>query len=229
MDKNNYLQKLKEFENKINVKFNNIGLLKQAFTHSSYANENDLCSNERLEFLGDAVLEIVVSDFLYQIYPLKDEGYLTKKRAKNVCESALCKVAKELDLGAILLLGRGEESSAGRKKCSTLSDAFEALLGAIYLDQGLATIFEILEKYLVDEIVNDSLIFEDYKSSLQEFVQADKKRSITYKLIKNEGPAHDRTFTISVYMDNIKMGIGVGKTKKEAEQNAAKEALNKLA
>ncbi len=219
-----------EFQKLHNLNFKDESLLVKAFTHSSYANEHGCESNERLEFLGDAVLEIAVSEFLYENFPAKDEGYLTKKRAKNVCEPALCIIAHHMDLGKYLLLGKGEESSGGRDKCSTLSDVFEALLGAVYLDRGFVEIFKILDRYLFTQLIDDSFDVDlDYKSKLQEFVQSDSKRSINYILISEEGPPHNKSFTFSVNMDEIEMGRGTGRTKKVAEQNAAAEALNKLA
>lgn len=225
-----YKDLLLEFQKKNNLNFKDPSLLEKAFTHSSYANENNCESNERLEFLGDAVLEIAVSEFLYENFPTKDEGFLTKKRAKNVCEPALCAIARRMELGELLLLGKGEAASGGREKCSTLSDAFEAMLGAIYLDRGFVEIFKILDRYLFTQLLDDSFVVDqDFKSSLQEFVQADSKRSITYKLVGEEGPPHNKMFTFAVLMDDIEMGRGQGRTKKLAEQNAAKEAIEKLA
>lgn len=221
---------LEAFQKKNNLSFKDSSLLTKAFTHSSYANEHNCESNERLEFLGDAVLQIAVSEFLYENFPNQDEGFLSKKRAKNVKEPALCIIARNMNLGEMLLLGNGEEITGGREKDSNLADAFEAVLGAIYLDRGFVEIFKVLDRYfftylLEGEIQDD----QDHKSSLQEFVQADDKRSISYKLIDEEGPPHNKIFTIAVYMDEIEMGIGKGKSKKNAEQAAAKEALNKVA
>ncbi|XMB66119.1 ribonuclease III [Mycoplasmatota bacterium zrk1] len=225
-----YLNKLVEFQKSHDLVFKDIDLLKKAFTHSSYANEHNVDCNERLEFLGDAVLQIAVSEFLFENFPNEDEGFLSKKRAKNVCESALCVIAKKMNLGDYLLLGRGEEQSNGDKKCSTLSNTFEALLGAIYLDRGFNEIFKILDRYLFTQLLDDQFEVErDYKSSFQEYVQSDTKRSIDYRLISETGPAHNKFFEIAVYMDEIRMGVGRGKTKKEAEQNSAREALTKLA
>lgn len=221
---------LEEFQKRNNLNFKDPSLLMKAFTHSSYANENNCESNERLEFLGDSVLQIAVSEFLYENFPNEDEGFLSKKRAKNVKEHALCFIAREMELGEMLLLGNGEEITGGRDKDSNLADAFEALLGAIYLDRGFVEIFKILDRYffvhlLEDNIGND----QDYKSKLQEFVQADDKKSIEYRLIKEEGPPHNKMFTIGVFMDDIAWGHGTGKSKKSAEQSAAKEALKKMA
>ncbi len=225
-----YADQLEEFQVKHQVRFLNPALLQQAFTHSSYANEHQLVSNERLEFLGDAVLEIAVSEFLYENFPHESEGFLTKKRAKNVCEPALCLIANKMNLGAMMLLGKGEEESGGREKCSTLSDAFEALLGAIYLDRGYSGIFDVLDPYLFTQLLDDDFeVDQDFKSNLQEFVQADSKEAIEYRVIEEIGPPHNKTFTCAVYMGTLKMGVGTGRTKKEAEQSAAKSALEKLA
>lgn len=225
-----YADQLEQFQVTHQVRFMNPALLEQAFTHSSYANEHQLVSNERLEFLGDAVLEIAVSEFLYENFPNESEGFLTKKRAKNVCEPALCLIANKMNLGAMMLLGKGEEESGGRDKCSTLSDAFEALLGAIYLDRGYNGIFDVLDPFLFTQLLDDDFeVDQDFKSNLQEFVQADSKAAIEYRVIEEIGPPHNKMFTCAVYMGSLKMGIGNGKTKKEAEQSAAKSALEKLA
>jgi len=221
---------LEEFQKKNNLSFKNPSLLKKAFTHSSYANEKNCESNERLEFLGDAVLQIAVSEFLYENYPDENEGFLSKTRAKNVKEPALCSIARTMELGTMLLLGNGEEITGGRDKDSNLADAFEALLGAVYLDRGFVEIFKILDRYFFTFLLSNNLKKDhDFKSNLQEYVQADDKRSIEYRLIKEDGPPHNKIFTIAVYMDDIEMGIGEGKSKKSAEQNAAKEALAKVA
>jgi ribonuclease-3 len=225
-----YADQLEQFQVTFQLRFLNPALLQQAFTHSSYANEHQLVSNERLEFLGDAVLEIAVSEFLYENFPNESEGFLTKKRAKNVCEPALCLIANKMKLGEMMLLGKGEEESGGREKCSTLSDAFEALLGAIYLDRGYSGIFDILDPFLFTQLLNDDFeVDQDFKSNLQEFVQADSKAAIEYRVIEEIGPPHNKVFTCAVYMGTLKMGVGKGKTKKEAEQSAAKSALEKLA
>jgi len=225
-----YSQMIEDFEAKFGLHFLNKELLIQAFTHSSYANEHGTLSNERLEFLGDAVLEIAVSEFLYENFPEEPEGVLTKKRAKNVCEPALCLIANRMNLGEMMRLGKGEEESGGREKCSTLSDAFEALLGAIYLDRGYSGIFDILDPYFFTQLMDDNFeVDEDYKSNLQEYVQADSKQAIDYRVIEEVGPPHNKTFTCGVFMGGIKMGTGQGRTKKEAEQAAAKSALQKLA
>lgn len=220
---------IKELEMMFDLRFNNYQLLIRALTHSSYANENNCLSNERLEFLGDAVLDLLVGKFLYDHIP-ESEGILTKKRAQEVCEEALYKYAKSFHLGDYLLLGKGEELSNGRDKPAVLADAFEAFLGAIYVDKGLLEVNKVLEK-IVFPIIIKNLHKEDndYKSKLQELLQSDK-RSLRYEIISESGPAHDKEFVSRVYMDdNIVMGEGSGKSKKEAEQSAAFAALEKLA
>ena len=224
------IQRLEEFQKIHNLSFKDPSLLVKAFTHSSYANEHGTESNERLEFLGDAVLQIAVSEFLFENFPNKDEGFLSKKRADNVRKSACFVIAERMNLGPYLLLGNGEEASGGRDKFATLANSFEAVLGAIYLDRGFVEIFKILDRYLFTHLLDETFeINLDNKSKLQEFVQADSKRSINYILLSEDGPPHNKTFTISVNMDEIEMGRGTGHTKKVAEQNAAAEALNKLA
>jgi len=220
---------IKELEMMFDLRFNNYQLLIRALTHSSYANENNCLSNERLEFLGDAVLDLLVGKFLYDHIP-ESEGILTKKRAQEVCEEALYKYAKSFHLGDYLLLGKGEELSNGRDKPAVLADAFEAFLGAIYVDKDLLEVNKVLEK-IVFPIIIKNLHKEDndYKSKLQELLQSDK-RSLRYEIISESGPAHDKEFVSRVYMDdNIVMGEGSGKSKKEAEQSAAFAALEKLA
>lgn len=214
------------------LNFKNIGLLERALTHSSYVNEmkDPGRDNERLEFLGDAVLELAMSSYLYKKHPEAEEGQLSKLRAQYVCESALAFYAQTINLGSFLRLGKGEESSGGRERPAILADAFEATLGAIYLDQGFQAAYKFLDEVVFTQLENGVVIdVKDYKSRLQELVQADSNRSIYYKTVSESGPAHNRTFTVEVYMDNILMGTGSGHSKKEAEQQAAKEALNKVA
>ena len=217
---------LNEFEKIIGYKFNNIAYLKEALTHSSFANENNLSSNERLEFLGDAVLELAMSKYLFSVISL-DEGVLTKTRAKAVCEEALDIYAEKINLNKYLFLGKGEELTGGRTRPAIIADAFEAVLGAVFLDGGFEAANKIVEK--IDLPYFDSVIkFKDYKSILQEKLQSEK-RTIRYEIVKDEGPANDKTFEAVVYMDEILMGRGVGKTKKEAQQMRAKSALEKEA
>jgi ribonuclease-3 len=220
---------LKELEKYFNLDFSDQDLLKKALTHSSYANEHNCESNERLEFIGDAVLDLLMGNYLYEKYPRFDEGNLTKQRAKNVCESALVEYAKKCELNKYMLLGKGEEKSGGRNRVALQADAFEALIGAVYMDKGLNECYKIFDKIvipLVEEEREDN--FVDYKSYLQELVQSDK-RSLEYRIVDEIGPSHNKTFVTRVYMDQILMGEGSGKTKKEAEQNAAEMALKKLA
>ncbi len=200
-------------------------ILSEALTHSSYANEKNTENNERLEYLGDAVLELCMSDYLFRNYKLS-EGEMTKKRAQSVCEDALVVYAEKINLPKYVKLGHGEETSGGRERKAIIADAFEALLGAIYLDQGFNSAQEFFNTVIVPNLVETTSI-KDYKSTLQEHVQADK-RSLTYSISKEEGPAHNRTFESVCEMDGIILGKGTGKTKKEAEQNAAKQALDIL-
>lgn len=214
---------------KLGVIPTNTKLYQTAFSHSSYVNENHLKADyERLEFLGDAVVELVISDYLYRNKNFK-EGDMTKIRASYVCENALYEYAKDLCLSDYIKVGHGEEIDGGRFKKVIQADIFEALMGALYLDLG----FEIVKKVILDIIVpyieNPNIIFfNDYKSVLQEYVQTEQ-RSLVYELVGEEGPAHNKTFTIVVKIDNIIYGRGVAPSKKEAEQEAAKNALDKLA
>ena len=217
---------LKELEKELNYEFKNKELLKTALTHTSYANEHKVSSNEKLEYLGDAVLELAMSQNLYHKLAL-DEGVLSKTRAKAVCKEALNVYASKINLASYLLLGNGEEHSGGRSRPAIIADAFEAVLGAIFLDSNFETAYKVVEKVVIPyyEIVTQ---IKDYKSIFQEKVQADK-RTLHYEIVKDEGPANDKYYEAVVYMDKILMGRGSGKTKKEAEQNAAKEALSKEA
>lgn len=214
-----------EFEGVIEYKFKDVNLLKEALTHSSYANEHGLKSNERMEFLGDAVLELAMSKHLFNAIDL-DEGVLTKTRAKAVCEEALDLYASKINLPKYIMLGKGEENSGGRQRPAIIADAFEAVLGAVFLDGGFEAAFEIVKKFIIPFF--KELQFKDYKSILQEKLQSEK-RNIRYEIIKDFGPANNKTFEAAVYMDDILMGTGVGKTKKEAQQQAAKSALAKEA
>ena len=223
------MRETKELEKYFDLDFNDKQLLITALTHSSYANENKTESNERLEFIGDAVLDLLMGKHLYIKHKDFNEGDLTKTRAKNVCESALVDYAKECNLKDYLFLGHGEEKSGGRERIALQADAFEALIGAVYLDKGLAEATKIFDKIVVPLSSIDKVDdFVDYKSHLQELVQSDK-RSLEYKVVMESGPSHNKTFITRVYMDGIVMGEGQGKSKKEAEQNAAEAALKKLA
>ncbi len=215
-----------ELESKINYNFKNKSLLFLALTHSSYANEHSLVSNERLEFLGDAVLELAMSKYLYN-NETQDEGILTKKRAKLVCENALNIYASKIDFNKYILLGHGEEATGGRNRKAIIADALEALLGAVFLDGGFDKALSLVLNLFVPYI-NEALKNQDYKSILQEKLQSEK-RSIHYEIVKESGLPNDKTFEAIVYMDEIIMGRGIGKSKKEAEMEAAKNALEKEA
>ena len=214
---------------KLNISPKNKKLYVTAFSHSSYANEHKAKNDyERLEFLGDAVLDLVVADYLYSNQKEK-EGEMTKIRASYVCENALFEYSMNLGLNEYIKVGHGEEKEGGKFKKAIVADIFEALIGAIYLDLGYATARKTVLQIIVPYIENsDITFFSDYKSALQEYVQTVQK-SLTYNLIKEEGPAHERVFTVEVEVDGITYGVGVGQSKKEAEQEAAKEALKKLA
>ncbi len=220
---------MEELEKFFGLDFKNKALLKTALTHSSYANEHKCESNERLEFIGDAVLDLIMGKYLFQENKNYNEGDLTKKRAKNVCESALVEYAKACNLKEYLFLGKGEEKSNGRDRVALQADAFEALIGAVYIDKGLEETYKIFDKVVITIMNDDSEDnFVDYKSYLQELVQSDK-RSLEYRVVSESGPSHNKVFTTRVYMDEILMGEGMGKSKKEAEQNSAEMALKKLA
>lgn len=214
---------------KLNISPKNKNLYITAFLHSSYVNEHKAKNDyERLEFLGDAVLDLVVADYLYSNQKEK-EGEMTKIRASYVCENALFEYSMNLGLNEYIKVGHGEEKEGGKFKKAIVADIFEALIGAIYLDLGYATARKTVLQIIVPYIENPNItFFSDYKSALQEYVQTVQK-SLTYNLIKEEGPAHERVFTVEVEVENIIYGIGIGQSKKEAEQEAAKEALKKLA
>lgn len=223
------MQKLDEFQALIGYQFQNEGLLRQALTHSSYANEKHmkkLSDNERLEFLGDAVLEIVSSEFLYTSYPNHPEGELTKLRASIVCEPTLALCTQEIHLGDFLFLGKGEDHTGGRNRKSILSDALEAVIGAIYLDGGFASAKEFVCKYILTDIEKKHL-FYDSKTILQEVIQSTHQQ-MEYVLVNEEGPDHNKTFTVEVHIGKEFISKGTGHTKKAAEQEAAYLALLKL-
>lgn len=227
-------EKLDTLLNKLGISFKDINIYHIALTHTSYANENKhllLAHNQRLEFLGDAVLELVVSDYLYNKFRGFPEGLLTKTRAAVVCEPSLAKVATEINLGTYLKIGRGEERSGGRKRPSLLADAFESLIGAVYLDQGMHIANEFILRLLaetIDQMAEKAGKIGDFKTELQETVQQKSDLTVTYTIIKEEGPDHDKTFTSSVALNHNTWGTGSGRTKKEAEQDAARQALEKI-
>lgn len=235
MKKNNNKEKNFDFlENELNYTFKDKNFLKTALTHSSYANENKLGiinSNERLEFLGDAILNLMVSQYLYKKYPNYPEGELTKIRAKVVCESSLAYIARKIQVGEYLLLGKGEESTGGRERESILADTIEAIIGAVYMDSDYNTTNESLrdkfENNIVKAVANGDL-FSDYKTELQEKYQKHSKSKIEYIIFKEEGPEHNKIFFMNVYLNGEIIGSGEGRNKKEAEQMAAKKALISL-
>ena len=218
-----------ELFERLKIKPKNIGLYKTAFSHSSYANEHKAKQDyERLEFLGDAVVDLVVADYLYS-NKKENEGEMTKVRASYVCENALYEYSMSLELNNYIKVGHGEEKEGGKFKKAIVADIFEALVGAIYVDLGYATARKTVLNIIVPYIENPNItFFSDYKSALQEYVQTTQK-SLHYELIKEEGPAHNRSFTVQVIIDDIVYGTGVSGSKKEAEQEAAKVALGKLA
>ena len=223
-------QKLEELQRKIGYRFRDKDLLLSALMHSSYTNEHHLPKykcNERLEFLGDAVLELISSEFLFFQNRKTPEGELTRTRASMVCEPSLAFCAKEIDLGHYLLLGKGEEVTGGRGRDSITSDALEALIGAIYLDGGFANAKEFIHKFVLNDLENKKL-FYDSKTILQEMVQAGFEEMLSYHLIKEEGPDHNKIFFVEVWIGEACFGEGMGRTKKAAEQEAAYRAILKL-
>ena len=224
------MEKLQELQEKIGYQFHDVRLLKHALTHSSYANEHRMPkhrNNERLEFLGDAVLELVSSEFLFNREKTMPEGEMTKIRASLVCEPTLAFCTREIQLGQYLLLGKGEDLTGGRERASIVSDAMEALIGAIYLDGGFANAKEFILRFILSDIEHKQLFF-DSKTILQEMVQSEGKEGLTYELLREEGPDHDKRFVVQVLIGKEPAGQGSGRTKKAAEQEAAYAALCKL-
>lgn len=211
---------------------NNKELSTKAFTHRSYLNEakRTMESNERLEFLGDSILSFIISEHLFNTYPDFNEGILTNLRSLVVNTKSLAKEAHNLDFGQYLLLSKGEEESKGRKNDSILANTFEAFIGALYMDQGIPAVKKFLEDTLIPHIEEyvEKKVFKDPKSLLQENVQAKKQNSPSYKVLNEEGPAHAKIFTVGVFIENENCGIGTGHTKQEAEERAAKQALEKI-
>ena len=227
------IEKMKELESIINYIFRDKNLLLLALTHSSFANEKrneGLESNERLEFLGDAILNIVTSEHIYKNYPELPEGEMTKTRASIVCEGSLVKCANKISLGKFLLLGKGEESTGGRSRTSILSDAFEALIGGLYLDSGLPEAGKFISSTMKELFsnFNGCDVFTDYKTQFQEIIQKNSDQKISYTIIDEKGPDHDKLFIAQLSVGDKIYGTGKGKSKKEAEQNAAKEAISKM-
>lgn len=228
------IESLSILENKINYIFNDKNLLNNAFVHKSYTNENSSLrgkSNERLEFLGDAVLELVYTKILYSRYKNKDEGYLTKLRANLVCEKSFSEIADILELPNYLLLGKGEELTGGREKPSIKADLFEAFIGALYQDAGFDFIYNFILGQIsdrLDEIGSNGNSITDYKSYLQELIHKKYNVNCIYVLSNESGPSHDKEFIVDVFVEERKIGSGIGKNKKQAQQMAAKDALVNL-
>ena len=221
---------MEALEEKLGYRFANRALLENALTHSSYANENrakGVQSNERLEFLGDSVLGMVVADYLYRTHPDLPEGDLTRTRAALVCEESLAEVAQVLELGAYLKLGKGEEAGGGRTRPSITADAVEAVLAAVYLDGGIGSARKLIQRFILDKEEEKSAS-RDYKTALQELVQRESGQVLQYHLTGEEGPDHDKRFFVEVTLNGAPIGAGQGRSKKEAEQMAAQAAIEKL-
>lgn len=216
-------------EKNLGYTFKNKSLLSNALTHSSYANEvrGGVTSNERLEFLGDSVLSIIVSEYLYSEFSKLPEGELTKLRASLVCEKSLCAFSRELEVGRFLRLGKGEDKGGGRERNSILADAFEAILAAMYLDGGIEVARKHVMRFILSELEHtDDEVFKDYKTALQEIIQRNPEEAVSYILTAESGPDHDKRFTVEVHLNSNVIGVGSGKSKKQAEQMAAKQALH---
>lgn len=216
---------MKELERKIGYCFKDKELLRLALTHSSYANERDRKEdNERLEFLGDSVLGFITAEYLFSVLKSKAEGDLTKLRANAVCEKSLAGFAREIDLGDYILLGKGEKMTGGSQRPSILSDAFESVIAAIYLDGGMDEAKKFVLRF-VSESTTDTAQATDYKTLLQEIIQKNPDEHLTYRLVAESGPDHHKEFTVEVYLNSNCVGTGTGLSKKKAEQAAAREAL----
>ena len=221
---------MRSLEEKLNYSFQDQALLEEALSHSSYANEHKggLRSNERLEFLGDSVLGFVAAEFLFRRHEALPEGDLTRMRAALVCEQSLYEVARELDLGRYLKLGRGEEAGGGRERQSILADAVEAIFAAVYLDGGIEAARELIERILLSG-APAAEERRDYKTTLQEVAQRRSGQVLTYHMLSQSGPDHNKTFLFEVRLNGVPVGRGEGRSKKEAEQAAARDALEKMA
>lgn len=222
---------LSDLEKAIGYQFKNIALLQNALSHSSYANErfhNSLCSNERLEFLGDSVLGMVTAEYLYRNFPDRPEGDLSRMRADMVCEKSLARIAERIDLGKHLLLGNGEEQSGGRNRDSILADAVESVIAASFLDGGMEPARAFINTFVLTEVPVQKMHNADYKTALQEKVQQKKNQTLTYVLVGEKGPDHDKWFEVEVLLNGNLLGKGSGSSKKRAEQDAARVALENL-
>ena len=222
---------LKDLETSLGYRFHNITLLENALTHSSYANErwhNSLLSNERLEFLGDSVLGMLVADYLYRTFPNRPEGELTRMRADMVCEKTLAAAANRIGIGAHLLLGHGEEQGGGRARESILADAMESVIAACFLDGGLEAALKVVQQFILVEVPVTKMHNADYKTTLQELVQQKKNQVLSYVLVGESGPDHDKKFDVEVKLNGNVVGTGSGSSKKRAEQMAARAAIENL-
>lgn len=222
---------ISELEKAIGYRFKNISLLQNALAHSSYANErwhDSLMSNERLEFLGDSILGMTVADHLYRNFPDRPEGELTRMRADMVCEKTLASVADRIGLGQHLLLGRGEEQGGGRGRASILADAVESVIAACYLDGGFEPAASFIRTFILCDVPVQKMHNEDFKTELQELIQQKKGQTLTYALVGETGPDHDKEFTVEVSLNGKAVGRGTGRSKKRAEQDAARAAIEKL-
>ncbi|MBU8907045.1 ribonuclease III [Desertibacillus haloalkaliphilus] len=228
----NQKQRFEQMLSRIGLSFHKEKLLIQAFTHSSYVNEHRIRpfhDNERLEFLGDAVLELAVSQYLYKKFETMSEGDMTKLRAAIVCEASLANLANELSFGKLVLLGKGEEMTGGRERPALLADVFESFIGALYLDQGLDAVYKFLNQTVYPKINEGAFShMMDFKSQLQEFVQRDNMGQVHYEIVQERGPAHSREFVSEVMLNDRSLGKGSGRSKKEAEQHAAQQALIRI-
>ena len=222
---------IKDLENAIGYRFKNITLLQNALAHSSYANErwhNRLKSNERLEFLGDSILGMVVAEYLYSNFPDRLEGDLTRMRADMVCERSLALIAERIELGQHLLLGNGEETGGGRKRDSILADAVESIIAACFLDGGMEPARKFINTFVLTDVPVRKLRNADYKTALQELVQQKKNQVLSYALVEESGPDHDKRFVVQVSLNGAVVGSGEGRSKKKAEQDAARTAIETL-
>ena len=222
---------IKDLETALGYRFRNIQLLQNALTHSSYANErwhNSLLSNERLEFLGDSVLGMLVAEYLYHNFPDRPEGELTRMRADMVCETTLAAAANRIGIGEHLLLGHGEERFGGRTRNSILADAMESVIAASFLDGGIEAALKIVQQFILVEVPVTKLHNADYKTALQELVQQKKNQVLSYAMVGQSGPDHDKQFEVEVSLNGTVVGKGIGRSKKRAEQDAARSAIEKL-
>lgn len=229
MPKDDFIVSFTKIAKRLHLKYINVEFYRVAFTHKTYGNEHNCLYNERLEFLGDAILDFLVAEYLYKKFPDMLEGELSKTRAKFVCAEANAEYAKTLKLNESLLLGKGEAAQGGDTKLSVLADLFEAFLGAVYLDLGIGKVRDILNQVIFSRFESiDQGFFDDYKSELQEYIQAESRESLVYNF-QEEGPSHDKTYMVEVVHEGVILGKGSGKSKSKAEQAAAKDALSKVA